>query len=143
MNVASAINTSTNSNRDAQLCADRRAGATYSALGAKYGLTSERCQQICNRAFDQQAGSGKSGAEIAAERVVNSWIRKVADYQDCVDNPEGRHGGRECLPQWEAALRKCKMSLAAAEERLLKKQAARGIREQKERFNANCFSSAP
>lgn len=36
--------------RNSCIVADRRDGMTYTAMAAKYGLTRERCRQICKAA---------------------------------------------------------------------------------------------
>ena len=36
--------------RDQRIVADRMSGMTYTAMEIKYGLTRERCRQICRKA---------------------------------------------------------------------------------------------
>ncbi|HEY0684680.1 MAG TPA: hypothetical protein VGD45_20255 [Steroidobacter sp.] len=48
-----------NVERDAAICADRRAGMTFTAIEKKYGITRERARQVCDAAGLPKAGRGR------------------------------------------------------------------------------------
>jgi hypothetical protein len=112
--------------RNRLILADRAAGMSFRDLGQKYGLTTERCAQLCR---DPMVS-------------VRQWRRRIAHLRRCLADPASRRGGFEAVPGWQADLEKAREQLQKAMQRARmatdKKARKKTLREQRERFIANC-----
>jgi hypothetical protein len=121
--------------RNEEVCRLVLAGVPRAAIAKEYGITLARVSQIFVKSPE---GESRHLAKLRA---------KVALYEDCCEDPDGRVGGRDCLPQWRATLVQARNQLATFEAmvaaRRERAEAKTQAENQAKRFWENCLRNAP
>lgn len=121
--------------RNAEICREVLAGASYRAIAEKHGITPARVSQIFHKSPE---------GELHTFAMLHV---RIALLEDCCANPEGRQGGPACLPRWREDLEDARDRLAWFEAKVAARRAriealARAY-DEKKRFWENCLRNAP